>query len=55
MNYIKVAPAKMTDKYFIKVATIIGQYCLKVAIIIAGKNVPAVVSLTILAVMLYGR
>ena len=27
----------------------------KVAIIIAGKNVPAVVSLTILAVMLYGR
>ena len=28
---------------------------IKVAIIIAGKNVPAVVSLTILAVMLYGR
>ena len=44
MNYIKVAPETITD-----------EYCLKVAIIIAGKNVPAVVSLIILAVMLYGR
>ena len=44
MNYIKVAPETITD-----------EYLFKVAIIIAGKNVPAVVSLTILAVMLYGR